>query len=170
MRCWESAEAAGISDAALVSSRISTEIRGDSGLVRSAKQYSEGQRAFSSFQMTFFALSYGMKKGKKQKKKMRNNPEDSSVGRCEMCKRKGQSLSEHHLIPRAVHTKKRFKRRFSKEEMRTRKADLCRLCHKRGLHVLIPDNKELADKFNTVELLMADERIRRHVEWVKKQK
>lgn len=95
---------------------------------------------------------------------------EKDVGKCVMCKRDNQSLSEHHLIPREVHSKKRFIKRFGREEMRTRKVDLCRLCHKKGIHELIPDNKELADKFNTLELLMADERIQRHIEWVKKQK
>lgn len=88
---------------------------------------------------------------------------------CALCKRDNQVLTEHHLIPREVHSKKRFINRFGKEEMRDRKVDLCKLCHD-GIHDLIPDNKELADKFNTVELLLQDERVQRHVAWVKKQK
>jgi hypothetical protein len=103
-------------------------------------------------------------------KKKKNKTEDRSIGKCELCQRDNQSLSEHHLIPREVHSKQRFIRRFGKKEMKARKAMLCRLCHKRGVHELIPDNKELADKFNTIELLMADERIQRHVKWVQKQK
>jgi len=42
-------------------------------------------------------------------------------------------------------------------------------CHK-GIHRIIPDEKELAKDFNTKELLMADERIARHVAWVAKQR
>ena len=90
--------------------------------------------------------------------------------RCALCKRANQTLNEHHLIPREVHSKKRFINRFGKDEMQSRKVDLCNLCHKHGIHELIPDNKELADKFNTIELLLQDERIQRHVAWVKKQK
>jgi len=78
-------------------------------------------------------------------------------------------LTEHHLIPRAVHSKKRFINRFGKEEMKKRKLMCCKECHD-GIHDIIPDEKELADKFNTKELLMADERIQKHVEWARKQK
>ena len=85
-----------------------------------------------------------------------------------MCGR-DKPLTKHHLIPRAVHTKKRFINRFGKEEMHKRGIMVCKKCHK-GIHDMIPDEKELADKFNTKELLMADERIRKHVDWVKKQK
>jgi hypothetical protein len=94
--------------------------------------------------------------------------ESSFDDQCELCERP-QPLTEHHLIPRAVHSKKRFINRFGKQEMKQRKLDVCKLCHD-GIHDLIPDEKELADKFNTKELLLADERICKHIEWVKKQK
>lgn len=87
---------------------------------------------------------------------------------CELCNR-SKPLTKHHLIPRAVHTKKRFINRFGKEEMQKRGIMVCKKCHK-GIHDIIPDEKELADKFNTLELLMADERIRKHVDWARKQK
>lgn len=87
---------------------------------------------------------------------------------CELCGR-DKTLTEHHLIPRAVHTKKRYIKRFSKEEMRSRKLHVCKLCHD-GVHDLVEDEKELADDFNTRELLLEDERIQKHIEWVRKQK
>jgi len=87
---------------------------------------------------------------------------------CEMCHRE-RPLTKHHLIPRAVHTKKRFINRFGKEEMKCRGVMICKLCHS-GIHDIIPDEKELAENFNTKELLMADERIKKHVEWARKQK
>ena len=85
-----------------------------------------------------------------------------------MCGR-DKPLTKHHLIPRAVHKKKRFIARFGIEEMRRRGLMVCKKCHK-GIHDIIPDEKELADKFNTKELLMADPRIQKHVDWVRKQK
>ncbi len=88
---------------------------------------------------------------------------------CALCERMGVGLTEHHLIPRAVHRKKQFRRRFDLEEMRHRKLLVCRKCH-RGIHRLIPDEKELARDFNTREALLADERIARHVAWVAKQR
>jgi hypothetical protein len=88
--------------------------------------------------------------------------------KCELCDRE-KPLTKHHLIPRAVHTKKRFINRFGKEEMRQRGIMVCKLCHD-GIHDIIPDEKELAEDFNTKELLLADERIRKHIEWARKQK
>lgn len=90
------------------------------------------------------------------------------VGECELCARQ-KPLTEHHLIPRAVHGKKFFLKRFSKEEMTHRRISICRQCH-RGIHRIIPDEKELARHYNTKESLMADEGIARHVKWVAKQR
>ncbi|WP_211295243.1 hypothetical protein [Neolewinella xylanilytica] len=53
--------------------------------------------------------------------------------------------------------------------MTHRRISICRPCHK-GIHRLIPDEKELARDYNTKDALLADERIRRHVDWVAKQK
>lgn len=88
--------------------------------------------------------------------------------KCELCERE-KPLTKHHLIPRAVHTKKKFINRFGKEEMNRRGIMICKKCHK-GIHDIVPDEKELADKYNTKELLLADERIKKHVDWVRKQK
>jgi hypothetical protein len=87
---------------------------------------------------------------------------------CELCGR-AKRLTKHHLIPRGVHRKKRYRDRFSKQEMHQRSLMICKECHA-GIHDLIPDEKELADKYNTKELLLANEAIRRHIAWVRKQK
>lgn len=87
---------------------------------------------------------------------------------CELCGRE-KPLTKHHLIPRAVHTKKRFVNRFGKKEMQQRGLQLCKECHD-GIHDIVPSEIELADKFNTKELLLENERIHRHVEWARKQK
>lgn len=52
--------------------------------------------------------------------------------------------------------------------MRTRDLMICRLCHT-GLHDLFTE-RELAEKFNTRESLLEDERVRRHIAWARKQK
>ena len=46
---------------------------------------------------------------------------------------------------------------------------LCKLCHK-GVHALIPEEKDLAESFNTKELLLANEAVAKHVAWARKQK
>jgi hypothetical protein len=93
---------------------------------------------------------------------------DESAPRCELCGRR-KKLTTHHLVPRRVHTKKRYLNRFGKQEMRERSLMICRDCHA-GIHDLIPDEKDLADRYHTKELLLANEAIRKHVAWVRKQK
>jgi hypothetical protein len=101
-----------------------------------------------------------------------NNAEPATEAKlapkCELCERV-QKLTKHHLIPRAVHTKKKFVNRFGKEEMRQRGLMLCKDCHD-GIHDIIPDEKKLAESYNTKELLLGHEGIKKHVAWVKKQK
>jgi hypothetical protein len=91
----------------------------------------------------------------------------NEVQRCELCGRE-VATTKHHLIPRAVHTKKRYINRFGKVEMRTRSLQLCKLCH-HGLHDIFSE-KELAWTYNTRELLLSDERVQKHVRWARKQK
>jgi hypothetical protein len=91
----------------------------------------------------------------------------ASVQRCELCGRE-KPLSFHHLIPKAVHGRRRFQRRHSKDEMRSRGIYICRLCHF-GIHDLISE-RELAETFATKEALLAHPAIAKHIAWVKKQK
>lgn len=89
--------------------------------------------------------------------------------RCEMCGRTPRSgTTEHHLIPRTCHSNKWFKKRFTRQQMQTT-IDVCRDCHS-AIHALLPDEKQLAREFPTLELLLAEPRIARHVEWARKQK
>jgi hypothetical protein len=91
-----------------------------------------------------------------------------TAGVCELCGRL-QPLTRHHLIPRAVHRRRRFQRRYEKQEMQSRSIMICRLCHD-GIHDLFPDEKQLAEQFNVKEALLADERLRKHIAWVRRQK
>lgn len=105
---------------------------------------------------------------KPRKKKVQHCTEGAKQDRCEMCGRT-KPLTKHHLIPRAVHTKKKFVTLFGKKEMRTRGLMVCKLCH-HGIHDLIPKETDLAEHYNTKELLMAHAAVQKHVAWVKKQK
>ena len=93
---------------------------------------------------------------------------EEQTDRCELCGRR-EKLTKHHLVPKAVHTKKRYVSRFGKKEMRKRGLMICKECHD-GIHDLIPNEKELAEKDHTKELLLANEAISKHIAWVKKQK
>jgi hypothetical protein len=103
-----------------------------------------------------------------KKKNTMPPPKEEKTPTCELCER-DKKLTKHHLIPCAVHTKKKFINRFGKEEMQKRGLMLCKLCHN-GIHDLIPDEKELAESYNTKELLLANEAVVKHIAWVKKQK
>ena len=87
---------------------------------------------------------------------------------CQLCGR-DRPLTKHHLIPRAVHRKRRFLKRYSRAEMHERSIMICRACHS-GIHDLIEDEKQLAEEFNTLESLLAHEGLQRHIAWVRKQK
>jgi hypothetical protein len=90
-----------------------------------------------------------------------------AIKNCELCN-STRSLTKHHLIPRHVHSKKRFVKTYGKLEMSTRVIMVCKLCHS-GIHNLFTE-KDLADNYNTKELLLAQESVKKHIEWAKRQK
>lgn len=110
-------------------------------------------------------LSYtGSPSGPRSQSRMAPTPGPTN---CELCGR-DKPLTFHHLIPKAVHGKRRYQKRHTKTELRSRGLYICRLCHN-GIHDLIPE-RELADNFATREALLDHEGLARHIAWVKKQK
>lgn len=87
-------------------------------------------------------------------------------GPCALCKR-DTVLTFHHLIPRKVHRRARYRKTYSRETLQ-RGIELCRRCHT-GLHHLY-DEMTLAQRLNTLESLQQDEAVQRHVLWVARQK
>ena len=86
---------------------------------------------------------------------------------CRLCEREACDITEHHLIPRSTHKIKKFKRMHTKEAMHMT-VSLCQPCH-RSLHQFFTE-KELGSMYFTIDLLLADEKIVKYVEWIKKQK
>ncbi|WP_447554252.1 hypothetical protein [Vreelandella sp. EE22] len=82
---------------------------------------------------------------------------------CELCKR-GAALTRHHLIPRTLHNKPRYKKRYSREERLTAIVWLCHPCHKH-IHRLYSE-RELADHFPTLDALGRDPAIGAFVSWL----
>ena len=82
---------------------------------------------------------------------------------CELCGRM-EALTRHHLIPRALHNKPRYRKRYSQEERLTAIAWLCRPCHKH-IHRLYSE-RELADRLNSIAALRHDAAISHFVEWL----
>jgi hypothetical protein len=100
---------------------------------------------------------------------MKDPMEDTPPVRCQLCGRATKGgTTEHHLIPRTLHSNKWFKKRYSREQMQST-IDVCRDCH-RAIHRLIPDEKELGRHFNTLPALRAHERVAKYIVWVRRQK
>jgi 5-methylcytosine-specific restriction endonuclease McrA len=85
---------------------------------------------------------------------------------CELCL-KERSLTFHHLIPRAVHGNKWFQKNYDGVYMDKHGLMLCKECHK-SVHDLIPDEKELGKNWNTLELLLSNEKVANYVKWQRK--
>lgn len=87
-------------------------------------------------------------------------------GVCPLCGRESR-LTFHHLIPRKLHRRTRFKKNYSKETLH-RGVEICRLCHG-GIHDVY-DEMTLGKHFSSLKALREDASLRRHFDWVAKQK
>ena len=86
---------------------------------------------------------------------------------CEFCKRDVSNTTRHHLIPKATHSKKKVKRKFSKNEMHET-IDVCCDCHK-TFHEFCSE-MTLAIRYNTLRLLNSHKHLARFKKWIIKQK
>ena len=98
---------------------------------------------------------------------MNPRKENERLDVCSLCGREAYDVTEHHLIPKTTHKTKRFKKKHTASAMNTT-TPLCQPCH-RAVHQFYSE-KDLADRFYTIELLLEDEKVFNHVEWVKKQR
>lgn len=85
--------------------------------------------------------------------------------RCELCERPVPQLTRHHLIPRRLHRKKRFQKRFAREDMITRTLWVCRPCHN-AIHRAASEH-ELGERYNTREALLELDGLSQFVEWLR---
>jgi hypothetical protein len=84
---------------------------------------------------------------------------------CELCERRVEALTRHHLIPRTRHRNKRTRRQFQREERHQRILWLCRPCHNHIHDVL--SEKQLAEDHHSREALLAHPEVRRFVDWIR---
>ena len=86
----------------------------------------------------------------------------NTIRRCEIC---GCECNPtlHHLIPQQV---SRHKNKYLKTD-EGNFLWICEECHSQ-IHALF-SNQELKDRLNTKELLLADPKFHKYVEWKKKQ-
>lgn len=85
---------------------------------------------------------------------------------CELCGRNEVALTRHHLIPRARHNKARTRRHFSRDEMVTEIAMICRPCHSQ-VHRLFA-NHELASYYHTIARLRDHSEMQKFIQWIRK--
>jgi hypothetical protein len=86
-------------------------------------------------------------------------------GLCELCGRAVAALTRHHLIPRTRHANQRNQRDFTRAEVKTRLAWLCRPCHDH-VHAVFSE-KRLEREFNTLGALAAQPDIIKFVRWIR---
>ena len=97
---------------------------------------------------------------------IRTRTRQARRGSCPFCHRE-LALTFHHLIPRKLHRRARFKKHYSREEL-NRGIDICRQCHD-GIHDRY-DEMQLYREFSTPALLAGDPALVRYFDWVSRQK
>jgi hypothetical protein len=84
---------------------------------------------------------------------------------CQLCCREIK-LTFHHLIPRKMHRRPRFKKHYSQAAL-NEGVMVCYDCH-RAIH-RFHDEMTLARDLHTLALLKADPALQKHIQWVSKQ-
>jgi len=84
---------------------------------------------------------------------------------CTICTRLGVPLTRHHLLPQCRQNKPRFARHHTRQEGLERIALLCKACHS-FVHSTLSE-KELEQRYNTIEALLEHEEIRRFANWIR---
>lgn len=97
---------------------------------------------------------------------VQSNRRGTTVDICPFCRRES-ALTFHHLIPRKVHRRARFSKRYDRSTLNLG-IRICRLCHS-GIHAC-HDEMRLATDFNTPQALCNDPTLQKHFRWVSKQK
>lgn len=88
------------------------------------------------------------------------------IDQCPLCQRQ-LHLTFHHLIPKKVHRRKRFRKNFSASEL-ARGVWVCRECHN-AIHRFF-DEMTLARELNELSLLQSEPRLIKHAEWLRKRR
>ena len=88
------------------------------------------------------------------------------VDTCPCCGRT-TALTFHHLIPRKLHRRTRFRKDFTRDEL-NRGIEVCRQCHS-GIHKRY-DEMTLFREYADPEALLADPALQKFFAWVGRQK
>jgi 5-methylcytosine-specific restriction endonuclease McrA len=97
---------------------------------------------------------------------VRQRSRGSRAGACPFCRRE-LPLTFHHLIPKKLHRRTRFRKRYTREQL-NRGIEVCRQCHD-GIHDRY-DEMTLYRAFSEPGRLSADPELARYFDWVSRQK
>jgi hypothetical protein len=89
-----------------------------------------------------------------------------STNTCELCAREVAFLTQHHVIPRTEHKRKKKREGLTQEFLNT-VIWICAPCHK-NIHAVLTE-RELADHYHTIEKLRRFPAIQKFTNWVRKQ-
>ena len=84
---------------------------------------------------------------------------------CELCSRKMDALTKHHLIPKTLHKNKRIRKQFTKEQCVTEIVWLCKPCHK-TIHRILSE-KQMGAQYFSLSALQGHPDINEFVDWIK---
>ena len=87
-------------------------------------------------------------------------------GRCAICGRENLEVTKHHLVPKSQIRRISRRRKVSPFQLRNDIVWTCLACHGH-IHSVLSE-KELADSFYTLELLVSQEDVSKFVDWVSK--
>ena len=87
-------------------------------------------------------------------------------GICPCCRRT-VDLTFHHLVPKKLHRRPHYRKRFSRQQLALG-IYVCRACHD-GIHDRY-DEQTLARLFTEPAKLLGDASLRRHFDWVSRQR
>ena len=90
----------------------------------------------------------------------------ATVDDCPCCGRR-LPLTFHHLIPRKLHRRRHFRKHYSSRVL-ARGVYVCRDCHD-AIHRTYSE-MELARDFATVSALLEDAALRKHFDWLARQR
>lgn len=93
--------------------------------------------------------------------------QSKNIGTCALCLREEIALTFHHLIPRTLHSKKWYQKRYTVEQLNVG-VDLCADCHE-AIHDFITE-KDLGKSYNTLELLREHPKVAKFATWIAKQR
>jgi hypothetical protein len=97
---------------------------------------------------------------------IRQRRRQAPVAPCPCCERT-TALTFHHLIPKKLHRRSRFRKHFTREQL-NQGMEMCRQCHS-GIHARY-NEMALFLEFSEPEALLADPALKKYFAWVGKQR